>query len=268
MSVHAQSANTIRPVATQDTQWEYLIVSYGKTLFGDPEKTLAYRSIGLAATAQEANEIQRSLDVLGRFGWEVVTIVGTIGGDQQMVMKRRYDKNRVSNEATQILKGREIYLKDLIDILERAKRARAEAASAAEYERSKPGLIDLDAVEAEESRRQAAQQRHELYAKAFASEPWAARSDIKIDASPYEKTVSITISVNLTDEMLKNGNTYRRSQVKDWIDLNVMPQVRKVLHDGDVNITVTAVISHLGKNHQVLQEKLRYSNFMRYWSTN
>jgi len=110
-----------------DHQWEYLVVSYGKTLFGNPEKTLAYRSIGLSATAQEANEIQQGLDVLGRFGWEIITVVGTIGGDQQIVMKRRYDKNRVANESLAILRGRELYLKDLIDILERARRIREES---------------------------------------------------------------------------------------------------------------------------------------------
>jgi hypothetical protein len=46
---------------SQEVQWEYLVVSYGKTLFGGPDKTLAYRSIGLVATAQEASEIQQSL---------------------------------------------------------------------------------------------------------------------------------------------------------------------------------------------------------------
>jgi len=74
-ALQAQTKPVSTPVVQQggsgsitiDQQWEYIVVSYGKTLFASPQKTLAYRSIGLVA-GQEAPDLENSLDILGRFG--------------------------------------------------------------------------------------------------------------------------------------------------------------------------------------------------------
>ena len=83
--------------AQEIVEWEYLVVSYGTTYFTDPvlnlegeagaSKILLLSELGITLP-REATELQRDIDVLGRFGWELVAVVGTIGGDQQIVFKR------------------------------------------------------------------------------------------------------------------------------------------------------------------------------------
>lgn len=248
-----------------DAQWEYLVVSYGKTVFGNPEKTLAYRAIGLAATAQEANEIQRSLDVLGRFGWEIVTIVGAIGGDQQIVFKRRYDKTRVSNEASAILKGKEIYLKDLLDILEREKRVRDEAAAIAEAERNKPRLIELDARDAEAIRAKLSAERLAIYTAAMSGTTWGPKTQIVVRADP--KFTFVDVKVDVTETMLQDGNSYRKSDVSLWLKKQVVAGLKAATSEGwgSSFITVTASLVFEGKTVVVGSEKASYSPYTR-WS--
>ena len=93
-------------------QWEYLVISFGKTYFSDPNaepetktkgfsKLLSYSKIGVVS-ATEAITVESQMDTLGKFGWELVGIVGAIGGDQQMVFRRRYDPNQSRAEAIQI----------------------------------------------------------------------------------------------------------------------------------------------------------------------
>lgn len=117
-SASAQPKPVLTPVSAEQ-KWEYIVVSYGKTEFGAPQKTLAYRPIGLP-NGQEAQDLQNSLDILGRFGWEAVAFVGSIGGDQQIVLKRKYDKSRIVSEREAIARGAQLYIKDMADILERA----------------------------------------------------------------------------------------------------------------------------------------------------
>lgn len=253
------------PAVVQEAQWEYLVVSYGKTLFGSPEKTLAYRAIGLNATAQEATEIQRSLDVLGRFGWEMVTIVGAIGGDQQIVFKRRYDKSRVAGEANAILKGKELYLKDLVDILEREQRVREQAQSAAEAERNKPRLIELDAQALEEQRRRISAERTEKVLAAIRTEPWGAKSNLKLYASA--DFTSIDIKIDVTDDLLQNGNSYSKSDANNWLLLKAAPALKQVASTfpGSIYITLEALITFNGKTEKVAERKTNYSSVLRRW---
>ncbi len=265
----SQSTSSVPSIGIhQDIQWEYLVVSYGKTLFGSPEKTLAYRSIGLAVTAQEANEIQQSLDILGRFGWEVITIVGSIGGDQQIVMKRRYEKNRVANEGIAILRGRELYLKDLIDILERGRRIREESEAAIASARNQPKLIDLDAKEREDKRLQLSAQ--------LTSAVKSALTDVQGVKDPIISTrvldsegryKFIDVKIDLTDLMLKDGNNYRASEVKNWLNSVLLSSLKKSLttSSGSIDITASATITFNGKSEKVGEAKTSYSDYSRRW---
>lgn len=93
-------------------QFEYLVVSFGKTLFTNPDDNPETKAVGLSkllsyskagvVSAKEALVTQNQMDTLGKFGWELVDIVGIIGGDQEMVFRRTYDPERSKQEAVLI----------------------------------------------------------------------------------------------------------------------------------------------------------------------
>jgi hypothetical protein len=64
--------------------WEYLVVT-SKARFvesGSPRK------VSVVGFSAEAVDLEASLDGVGMFGWELVTVVGTIGGDQEFIFRR------------------------------------------------------------------------------------------------------------------------------------------------------------------------------------
>src|SRR5690606_25660143 len=100
----ASQAAAQTAVQAAEQEWEYLIVSYGETRFANPfldpdssnasfSKVQLFSDLGVTLPS-EAITLQRNVDILGRFGWELITVVGTIGGDQQLVFKRPYDEQR------------------------------------------------------------------------------------------------------------------------------------------------------------------------------
>lgn len=251
-----------------DQQWEYVVVSYGKTLFGSPQKTLAYRSIGLVA-GQEAPELENSLDILGRFGWEVITIVGSIGGDQQIVLKRRYNRDLSNiNEYNAILKGKELYIKDLIDIMEREQRFRAEAFGSTEAERNKPTLIDLDALEEKGNRDRIDAIIVESYSTTFSQTEFSTFSTIKtisIDGGSY---INVEVNSDVGSKFLLNGNTYRLSEVKQYIDkqMDEYRRARPNMKKSDLLIiNANAKIQLEGKFITVYKYKAFMSGFDNEW---
>lgn len=82
--------------AQAKNQWEYLIVTGGKVTFSgfdytqpdqDALKVARYGEASLYLF-QEAVSIESQLDTFGKAGWELVSVVGMIGGDQEMIFKR------------------------------------------------------------------------------------------------------------------------------------------------------------------------------------
>lgn len=78
-------------------KWEYLVVSPGKVYWCGEAYLLRHCSSGTAKAnvsavtgfeGGEAVELEKLLDKVGQQGWELVTIVGLIGGDQEFVFKR------------------------------------------------------------------------------------------------------------------------------------------------------------------------------------
>jgi hypothetical protein len=79
-------------------KWEYLVVSPGKVYWcgGDsvfsnacpPGTAKADVSEATGFKSGEAVELEQLLDKVGQQGWELVDIVGQIGGDQEFVFKR------------------------------------------------------------------------------------------------------------------------------------------------------------------------------------
>lgn len=140
---------TLLPIALAQTiaEWEYLVVAYGAPSFAAPRtdlaaeaasrsKVLRFADLGIALP-QEATDLQRSIDVLGRFGWELVTVVGTVEGRQQLIFKRPYDAVRSAGEAARI----EAERAELLAAFD-ATRGPPRVADA-----TAPQLVDLDAVE-------------------------------------------------------------------------------------------------------------------------
>ncbi|MFZ4725608.1 MAG: hypothetical protein ACOYMD_09185 [Paludibacter sp.] len=202
---------------SNEQQWEYLVISFGKTEFGTPEKMMAYKMVGIK-NGSESIDLQSNLDVLGRFGWELVNIVGVIAGDQEIVLKRKYDKIRSSNEYGLIQSGKELYLKDLQDIIERTLRLDEERKKYEELIKNQPKLINLDDVERANKKIDFIKALDVVYKDAFAKTEIANQSSIKVDyKSAYSDDIYIKIEVDLTEKFLLNNNSYHGDEIKKYL---------------------------------------------------
>ena len=192
-NAQAQSRPAVPPNAAQlDQEWEYIVVSYGKTLFVRPQKMLAYPPLGLSR-GSESPEWEANLDIMGRFGWEIVAIVGTSGGDDHHIfLKRRYDKARSANENEIITQAKE------------------ESRRQAEANRNKPKLIDLDAVDDKAVSERKFASIEKSYTDAFQKLEIAPTSTIAVKRR--HEHIDIEIRADLTSKFLKNGNTYRSEE--------------------------------------------------------
>lgn len=248
----------------QTGEWEYLVVSYGTTYFDNPlpdsdadgatySKVQLFSDIGVTIP-NEAIALQRNVDVLGMFGWEMVTVVGSIGGDQQIVFKRPYDAERSAEEAERIKAERE----ELIA----AYNATNEATEDDEPTEETPQLVDVDAVE----RAQATEARNErdantvrgiIEATAASGFPLPAL-DVNGEAyAPDSKAnVRVRVTQDVTETALIAPGQYRKSLVKDAVDefFAALAQADlpesddglcwRDLPEGKAMVTVVAVINH------------------------
>jgi len=203
---------------TVNGQWEYLVVSFGKTYFTSPadgdakvsgsSKLLMYGPLG-AVYAQEAQTTQAQIDTLGRYGWELLNVLGAIGGDQQWVFKRPYDPDRAAKEATLIKQEGQL----LLDA--RAKAAKEAATQPASPAATPQELIELDARDS--TVKQAAADAA-LASRVRAALAGLNTKNVTIDTTsiadkPYRDN-SVTVTLDLTSTVL-SGNTYRASAVQD-----------------------------------------------------
>lgn len=255
--VLAVSALAAGQHAAEAREWEYLVVSYGQTSFIDPlmeleamgttfSKIEMFGEIGITVPL-EAIELQRNIDVLGKFGWELVAVVGAIGSDQQLVFKRPYDVERSAQEAERI----------------RAERSSLLEAYNADRGGEGSELIELDAFE----RAQAIEARNEADAATVGSlfsplmDTYAIRS---IDAWGVANSpggaprVMVNITLDVSEQALVGPNQYRRSlavrATEDFMrallangfqasPTNSCPQS---LAPGLATVHVSAVVEHAG----------------------
>lgn len=193
-------------------EWEYLVVSYGSTAFIDPlveleargttfSKIEMFGEIGITVPL-EAVELQRNIDVLGKFGWELVAVVGAIGGDQQLVFKRPYDAERSAQEAERIRAERS-------KLLEAYNAQRAGTGDGSE-------LIELDAFE----RAQAIEAKNAADAAAARAlfDPLTSAYAIRsVDAwgvangPASTPRVIVNLTLDVSEQALVGPNQYRRS---------------------------------------------------------
>lgn len=195
-----------------DTKWEYMVVSFGSTSFSQfYSKTMAYWDEGIDVTAM-GGSLETALDILGQHGWEVISIVGTIGGDQQVTLKREYDAKRTTNELTEIQKNSALMVDSYEKIL-------AEAAAATKKTETTVELIDLDAKEAEEQKL-ATRKKMEDAITGFLNGMSYKPYDISFlwTESSRDESVSVYAYYDMTsDYLIKGTNTYRRKSVISFL---------------------------------------------------
>ena len=213
-----QDQTTPIPVAAQELQWEYLVVSFGKTYFSTPSeepeisatgfsKLVGYAQLGLDS-AQEAPLTQKQMDSLGKFGWELVGIVGAIGGDQQLVFKRRFDPMQSNKEAELIRQEGEKLLAAKKATEERLARLAANPTQE---------LIELDEYEKEAARAKARQNEEQRLKEALAGIVDSRTNVISVSSTasgPRESEAKVTIAYNGTEDLLEGGNKYRKSEAE------------------------------------------------------
>ena len=81
------------PAAAKSAQWEYLVVTAEAAFSSNSEQPngALNKRIGDATYpfVEQATFLQMGMDSLGKQGWELVAVLGTIGGDQEFIFKRR-----------------------------------------------------------------------------------------------------------------------------------------------------------------------------------
>jgi hypothetical protein len=194
------------------SRWEYLVISYGKTTFGDPLKTKEYLPL-THRVGQESTDLQTSLDGLGALGWELFFVIGLIGGDQQLLFKRKLDSAIGKADSLAIKKESDKMNAEYTAI---AKREAEESRKLEKLVASKKALVDIDAVESsisfEKERKDAIE-----YIKSLA--------DSLGEAYPVSRNVTqnsaigytVTCQLDLTQGFLRNTNEYRKSEVRDYL---------------------------------------------------
>lgn len=68
-------------------EYEYRVFSFGKTYFNSMDVDDPYYFI-LGSRTSFGDGLTEKLNILGRLGWELTEVVGAIGGDQEIILKR------------------------------------------------------------------------------------------------------------------------------------------------------------------------------------
>lgn len=253
-----------RARTASQAQWEYLVISFGKVYFSDPmtdpeakssgfSKLLSFSQAGIVI-AQEGLTTQRSMDTLGKFGWELIGIIGAIGGDQEMIFKRPYDENR-SKQEEELIKQEGENLRKLLEE-DRAKSLKAVPATE---------LVDLDEaerIEARNANRKAQEERFRTAVTSITSIPLKVKSVLSNSYSATDPDLTATLVLDGTSQLLSDGNKYRSNTAKGLAEstLKVIISAAGVKERqsyggasdiayllGKVKVTVQVVITHNGK---------------------
>lgn len=259
----SQAGEAPKPMAIgpDERQWEYLVVSFGKARFFDtseaPEMQLAMlvktgpsSQLGLVG-AQEAVVMESQMDTLGRLGWELVSVVGAIGGDQELVLKRPYRADRSAIE--KVVLSREAQL-------QKEKEAATPSAPVAEVA---PVPIDLDAVDADaraKAKMEAVRsQAAELLVGLQAGSSFKGTAKVVEVNKGVVAEMSLRVRVDGTSSLLREGCRYRASEAKSLAN-----RVQEVLTKSGVfstdpyasgstglDVSTTVFVTCGGKEHDV-----------------
>jgi hypothetical protein len=199
-------------IISEVPQWEYMVVSFGKTYFEFPEKSSKYISL-LDSIGKEGLTLQKNLDILGKYGWELLLIVGTIGGDQQLVLKRKYDSSTIKRDEEAIKKINEKIKMEI----EQKEKMEAEQKKKVELNLAQKNvLVNMDEID-EQNEMEKINKEVGSYIKLIIDEikDEAIIKKYIIDNSyQYE----VHIDYDLTASHLSNVNEYRKSLVEEYLD--------------------------------------------------
>ena len=279
-----------------ELKWEYLVVSFGKTSFEKIEsnikngnsKLVAFQEFADLLSGYEGVGLQTKLDMLGRFGWELVTTIGQIGGDQQLFLRRNRLENRIDIEQDAI--------KNLTTILrdESAQKEKRLKSYLAEIDRSRikqeekeqTELIDLDAKE-QRDREKAAETRAEAEIAAMltpvinAFQKKTKLSSIDVSVTANEDAAKrilykgeIAIKLDATDALLFENNKYRRSQARALQEdfrqhlLRNAKMTKKSLGDFSVKVEISISYKQSMKRVEGSHDSVGLNGYKGYWDNN
>jgi hypothetical protein len=170
---------------------------------------MAYWDQGISKTAQGATSFEKDLDILGQHGWEVVSILGAIGGDQQVTLKRLYDDARTSSELRTIDENSEKVVNGFLEsLLAEEEKAKKKEASV------EIKLIELDSYEAEHAK---LKKRSELetavtnFLNKLMIKPKEISYKWEADSISKKDKINISLKYDITKNCLINTNQYRKS---------------------------------------------------------
>lgn len=234
------SASDAQGATSEKDQWEYLVVSFGKTSFVEIDESIKAGSSKLVAfqefadllAGHEGIDLQAKLDLLGRFGWELVDTIGAIGGDQQMLLKRQRLVNRIAIEQ-EVLKKLSTILKEESE--KREPQVQALLKEMEKYQReqatgSSDQLVEMDAkdkaVREHEAQVDASSKIAGMFRKAgsaYVKTTSISSVGVNVTADEDEKKRmnyggSVTLRVDATEALLYEGNRYRLSKAKSIAD--------------------------------------------------
>jgi hypothetical protein len=292
-------ASQAQKVTKEDNQWEYLVVSFGTTRFSSIEESIKNGSSKLVAFQEFANllsghegiDVQMKLDLLGRFGWELVDTIGAIGGDQQLLLKRCRIEDRMKVEQEAIAKLAVILREESEKKEENLKKflAELEGIRSKQSTLQEEGLVELDAKE-KRDRVLAAQIEAEINVKKMFPEPPSSiiektkitSVDVDITANEEENgnmlyKGEITIVVDASDALLFDKNHYRASFAKKIKDdfsrallraLQIGP-ISKASELSDFEFKTEIQIVFAGSTHTVAHgyEQINIKGYKGYWSS-
>ena len=197
---------TVSLFASDNEKYEYMVVSFGKAQFSDlRSKTMAYWEDGISKEALSATSYEKNLDILGEHGWEVISVTGSIGGDQQVILKRNLDIKRSETELKTIDENSKKVIDGCLDKIL--------------AEDKKPELIELDSFEVQVALEK---QRNE-FENSLTKKPLS----ITYKRGDKENEGSISIAFDVTNECLIQGNKYRESAVKEELRNYISPLKEK-----------------------------------------
>lgn len=273
-----------------DERWEYLVVSFGKASFqtidegiqSGSSKLAAFREFADLLSGYEGISLQNKLDLLGRFGWELIDTVGSIGGDQQFILKRERREDRIEKER-KVLEKLSVILKaekakkasELADYIERLTNQLSKS--------NDDSLVELDAMEKRERELSAAKKAKEII------KSWlpvidssvcenTVIKDLKFNVTATESskgftyTGTVDIDIDATKALLINTHQYRQSEAKKLASIcekqilsNVQGYKEKPLSSfklkGNIQITYNGKAETVSSMYQSFNIK----QFPSYW---
>lgn len=203
----------ILPLLAATPKWEYLVLSLGKNFFlslpSDPFyispnsgfKTLTYMNAGFYII-NEATFTQSQMDVLGKNGWELVDIVGIIGGDQQYVFKRPL----VDQIYTETLEKSENIYQEFIETMKNPEPVEEEHSTE---------LIDYDVYLVELEKQKITNEKETFLKAKLKQNSKYIISRYQLYESNYEYVPdSVIITIDASNKLLFDTNKYRKSEAK------------------------------------------------------